>query len=79
MEEAILEAEAALEAAERRLADPDVVSDADAAHEAYQTHEQARKRVAELYDRLFELYRASYRGLKEVFAELAEIPLEEEG
>jgi sugar (pentulose or hexulose) kinase len=31
-----------------------------------------------LYDRLFELYRASYRGLKEVFSELAEIPLEEE-
>jgi xylulokinase len=34
--------------------------------------------LAELYDRLFELYRASYRGLKEVFSELAEIPLEEE-
>ncbi len=31
-----------------------------------------------LYDRLFGLYRASYRGLKEVFSELAEIPLEEE-
>lgn len=31
-----------------------------------------------LYDRLFELYRASYRGLKEVFAELTKIPLEEE-
>ena len=31
-----------------------------------------------LYDRLFELYRASYRGLKEVFSELAKIPLEEE-
>jgi sugar (pentulose or hexulose) kinase len=34
--------------------------------------------LAELYDRLFDLYRASYRGLKEVFSELAEIPLEEE-
>jgi xylulokinase len=31
-----------------------------------------------LYDRLFDLYRASYRGLKEVFSSLAEIPLEEE-
>lgn len=31
-----------------------------------------------LYDRLFELYRASYLGLKEVFSELAKIPLEEE-
>jgi xylulokinase len=31
-----------------------------------------------LYDRLFELYRASYRGLKAVFSELAKIPLEEE-
>jgi xylulokinase len=35
--------------------------------------------LGELYDRLFGLYRASYRGLKEVFSELAEIPLEEEG
>jgi len=34
--------------------------------------------LRELYDRLFELYRASYRGLKEVFSELAKIPLEEE-
>jgi xylulokinase len=31
-----------------------------------------------LYGRLFELYRASYLGLKEVFSELAKIPLEEE-
>jgi len=31
-----------------------------------------------LYDRLFGLYRASYRGLREVFSELATIPLEEE-
>jgi xylulokinase len=35
--------------------------------------------LRELYDRLFGLYRASYRGLKEVFSELAKIPLEEEG
>jgi xylulokinase len=35
--------------------------------------------LRELYDRLFELYRASYRGLKEVFAELARVPFEEEG
>jgi xylulokinase len=34
--------------------------------------------VRELYDRLFELYRASYRGLKEIFSSLATIPLEEE-
>jgi len=34
--------------------------------------------LRELYDRLFQLYRASYRGLKEVFSELAKIPLEEE-
>jgi xylulokinase len=31
-----------------------------------------------LYDGLFRQYRASYRGLKEVFSELAKIPLEEE-
>jgi xylulokinase len=35
--------------------------------------------LRELYQRLFELYRASYRGLKEVFSSLAKIPLEEEG
>jgi xylulokinase len=34
--------------------------------------------LRELYDRLFGLYRASYRGLKEVFSSLATIPLEEE-
>jgi xylulokinase len=34
--------------------------------------------VRELYDGLFELYRASYRGLKEVFSKLSRIPLEEE-
>jgi xylulokinase len=34
--------------------------------------------LRELYDRLFELYRASYRGLKEVFSELAKIPMEED-
>jgi xylulokinase len=34
--------------------------------------------LRELYDRLFDLYRASYRGLKEVFSSLAAIPLEEE-
>ena len=34
--------------------------------------------LRELYDRLFDLYRASYRGLKEVFSSLATIPLEEE-
>ena len=34
--------------------------------------------LRDLYDRLFGLYRAAYRGLKEVFLELAAIPLEEE-
>jgi xylulokinase len=32
----------------------------------------------ELYDRLFRLYRAAYHGLKGVFSDLADIPLEEE-
>jgi sugar (pentulose or hexulose) kinase len=31
-----------------------------------------------LYGELFELYRSSYHGLKEVFAALARIPLEED-
>ena len=37
-----------------------------------------RPELRELYDRLFGLYRASYRGLKEVFSTLATIPLKEE-
>jgi xylulokinase len=35
-------------------------------------------RLSELYAELFAMYRQSYRGLKEVFAGLATIPLEEE-
>jgi len=49
MEETILEAEAELEAAATHLADPQVASDADAAHQAFLAHEQAKERVAELY------------------------------
>ncbi len=55
MEETILEAEAELETAAGRLADPQVASDADAAHEAFVTHEAARERVAGLYRRWAEL------------------------
>ena len=35
-------------------------------------------RLAAMYGSLFELYRQSYRGLKEVFAGLARIPMQEE-
>ena len=51
MEETILEAEAELEAAAKRLADPEVASDAEAAHHAFLAEENARERVAELYHR----------------------------
>jgi ATP-binding cassette subfamily F protein uup len=55
MEENILEAEATLETAEDRLADPQVASDADAAHRAFLEAEKARERVANLYLRWAEL------------------------
>ncbi len=55
MEETILEAEAELETAVEHLADPQVASDADAAHRAFLAQEKARERVAELYRRWAEL------------------------
>ena len=55
MEETILEAETALKAAAERLVDPAVASDADAAHQAFVTHEAVKERVAELYRRWAEL------------------------
>jgi ATP-binding cassette subfamily F protein uup len=55
MEATILEAEAALEAAEKRLSDPGIASDAAASHEAYENHEKAKSLVAELYARWAEL------------------------
>ncbi len=55
MEETILEAEAELETAVEHLADPQVASDADAAHRAFLAQERARERVAELYRRWAEL------------------------
>ena len=55
MEETILESEAELEAAAERLADPQVASDAEAAHRAFLAHEKAKDRVAELYRRWAEL------------------------
>jgi ATP-binding cassette subfamily F protein uup len=55
MEESILEAEAGLEAAEAHLADPQVASDAEAAHRAFLAHEKAKETVAELYRRWAEL------------------------
>jgi len=55
MEETIVEAEAELEKAAELLDDPEVVSDADAAHRAFLTHEKANERVAELYLRWAEL------------------------
>jgi len=55
MEETILEAEAELESAAEQLADPQVASNADAAHDAFLAHEKARDRVAELYRRWAEL------------------------
>ncbi len=55
MEETILEAEAELEKAAEFLADPQVASDAETAHRAYLAHQEAKKRVAELYRRWAEL------------------------
>ena len=55
MEETILAAEAELEEAQARLADPAVASDAEAAHEAFLAHEQAKAKVAGLYRRWAEL------------------------
>ena len=55
MEATILAAEAELEAAEARLADPAVASDAEAAHVAFLAHEQAKATVADLYRRWAEL------------------------
>ena len=62
MEETIIEAEAVLDTAAERLADPGVASDADAAHEAFVAHEEARERVAELYRRWAELEEKADRG-----------------
>ncbi len=55
MEETILEAEAELGAAAEHLADPQVASDADAAHHAFLAHEESKERVAGLYRRWAEL------------------------
>ena len=55
MEETIIEAETELETAAKHLADPQVASDADAAHRAFLAHEKARERVADLYLRWAEL------------------------
>jgi len=55
MEETILEAEAGLDAAAERLADPLVASDPEAAHEAFLAHEKAKKSVGDLYRRWAEL------------------------
>jgi ATP-binding cassette subfamily F protein uup len=55
MEETILQAEAELEKAAEHLADPQVASDADAAHRAFVVHEEAKKTVEGLYQRWAEL------------------------
>ncbi|MCW8985328.1 MAG: ATP-binding cassette domain-containing protein, partial [Thermoanaerobaculales bacterium] len=55
MEADILKAEAELETAEEHLADPQVASDADAAHRAFLETESAREKVASLYLRWAEL------------------------
>ena len=55
MEKNILEAEAELEKAEGQLADPQVASDAEAAHRAFLEVEKAREKVADLYHRWAEL------------------------
>ncbi len=55
MEAAILAAEAALEAASERLADPAIASDPEAVHEAFETHRRARESVDTLYERWAEL------------------------
>jgi len=55
MEETIVEAEAELEEAAEHLNDPQVASDADAAHRAFLAHAKAQERVAGLYIRWAEL------------------------
>jgi ATP-binding cassette subfamily F protein uup len=55
MEEAILAAEADLEAAQEMLSDPTVASHAERAHEAFLAHQRAQERVDELYRRWAEL------------------------
>ena len=55
MEETILEAEAELEAAAGRLADPNVASDPEEAHRAFLVHENTKERTAQLYRRWAEL------------------------
>jgi ATP-binding cassette subfamily F protein uup len=55
MEETILEAEAELETTAEHLADPQVASDADAAHRTFLAHEKAQEKVAMLYRRWAEL------------------------
>ncbi len=55
MEETILGAETELESAADHLADPQVASNAEAAHDAFLAHEKAKERVADLYRRWAEL------------------------
>jgi ATP-binding cassette subfamily F protein uup len=55
MEATIVAAEAALESAAQRLADPAIASDHDAVHEAFESHRRARARVDTLYERWAEL------------------------
>ncbi len=55
MEEAILEAEAALDEAERALKDPEIASDAEALARCYREREEAKARVDRLYARWAEL------------------------
>ncbi len=55
MEEAILAAEAALDKAAARLADPAVAVDAAAVNEAFEARQRAQERVDELYRRWAEL------------------------
>jgi len=62
MEAAILEAEAELEAAETRLADPAVQTDPAAAQEAFEARERARSDVDELYARWAELEAKASNG-----------------
>lgn len=55
IEEAISAAENELEALAARLEDPQVVSNAQAAHEAFESHQEAQKRLDALFDRWAEL------------------------
>ena len=55
MEETILDAEEALEAAAAELADPAVATDAERAQRAFESHQSARERVDALYRRWAEL------------------------